>query len=340
MYTVSIPDMQAMITHVGFDMREPLMFWGQPGAGKSEGVGQSAIEHDAFLCDIRLGQYDSIDLRGLPNIVEGSKLTTWNLPATVPFKGNDNFPDDRPILLFLDEINGCTNAVSGVAYQIINDRRAGEHELKDNVVIVAAGNREGDRGVTNRMPTPLANRFTHAEVLPDVESWCDWAIRVGLPPIGVAFMQFRKPLLSTFDPSKPDKAFATPRTWSKALRYFASPMPENIKQAAMAGAVGDGPAAEFWGFVDVWQKMTPIADIIKNPTTVPLPEEAAMNYAVTVAVSGAMDSKTVGPLHKYIMRLSPEFGVLAWQLAMKRDESLCATNEFLDIAKQYRAIFR
>jgi hypothetical protein len=188
------------------------------------------------LCDIRLSQYDSVDLRGIP--VPHAGMTVWHAPITLPFKGNAAFSeDDVPIFLFLDEINSAAPSVAAVAYQLINDRSVGEHRLMDNVRVVAAGNREQDRGVTNRMPTPLANRFTHVEVDVDVNAWCWWAQEEGLPAEGIAFMQFRKNLLSTFDPAKPDKAFATPRSWEKALLYYADKsMPEHIKQAAMSGA--------------------------------------------------------------------------------------------------------
>jgi hypothetical protein len=153
-------------------------------------------------------------------------------------------------------------------------------------------------------------------------------------------MQFRKQLLSTFDPGKPDKAFATPRSWQKALTYYADAgMPDHIKQASMAGAVGEGPAAEFWGFVDVWAKMPKMSDIEANPGTIKLPEEAAMRYAVAVAVSGTMNLKNTAPFNTYLKRLDPEFGVLAWQLALKRDATMCASKEFITFSKDFRAIF-
>ena len=231
-------------------------------------------------------------------------------------------------------------SVAAVAYQLINDRAVGEHQLMDNVVVVAAGNREQDRGVTNRMPTPLANRFTHFEIDVDVDAWCYWAQGAGLPAEGIAFMQFRKPLLCTFDPGKPDKAFATPRSWKKALTYYAdAKMPDHIKQAAMAGAIGEGPAAEFWGFVDVWGKMPSMKDIEAKPDKVPVPDEAAMRYAVAVAVSGTMTPKNVPPFHTYLQRMDPEFAVLAWQLALRRDATVSGTKEFIDFSKKYRSIF-
>jgi hypothetical protein len=37
--------------------------------------------------------------------------------------------------------------------------------------------------------------------------------------------------------------------------------------------------------------------------------------------------------------MDPEFGVLAWQLALKRDATVCGTKEFIDFSKKYRSIF-
>jgi hypothetical protein len=68
------------------------------------------------------------------------------------------------IILFLDEMNSAAPSVQSAAYQLVLNRKVGTYSLPDNVVIVAAGNREGDKGVTYRMPAPLANRFIHVEM--------------------------------------------------------------------------------------------------------------------------------------------------------------------------------
>lgn len=341
MQVININEAKSFIKHIAVDMREPIMLWGQPGVGKSECVAQVCNDYKGTLVDIRLSQYDSVDLRGIP-VPHENGLTVWQAPSTLPFKNNDAFDStpDKPIFLFLDEVNSAAPAVAAVAYQLINDRAVGEHQLMDNVVVIAAGNRESDRGVTNRMPTPLANRFTHVEVGVDVNSFCEYAQSVGLPAIGVAFLQFRKPLLSTFDPTKPDKAFATPRSWVKALRYYASGMPAAIKQTAIVGAIGEGPAAEFMGFADVWQSMIPIKAIIADPAGVALPEDLSMTYAVAISVSGAMTVDNTPQLHAFLQRLSPEYAVMAWQLAVKRDEALFTTDQFMSFSTQYRAVFQ
>lgn len=343
MHTITIPEAHKVITSVALTLREPLMIWGQPGVGKSALIAQIAEEKDAHLIDIRLSQYDSVDLRGIPSPDTKTRVTHWNMPSTLPFKGNPAFAEiTKPIILFLDEVNSAAPAVSAVAYQLINDRRVGEHELMENVVVIAAGNREGDKGVTNRMPLPLANRFTHIEIGVDVDAFCDWLTNNNLGGVGVAFLQFRKNLVTTFDATKPEKSFATPRTWAKAFRYYNTPdMPETVKQTAMAGAVGDGPAHEFWGFVDIWHKVkNVIPDILKDPSGYEFTFDAGTTYAVTVALSGELKPSNSKAIHTFLLRLSPEFAVLAWKLAVQRDASLFATPEFLDFSKKFKAVFK
>lgn len=345
MYTVSIETMKDMIKHVSLRLNEPLMIWGKMGAGKSEGAHQAATEENALICDIRLSQYDSVDMRGLPDraAIEGTTkaMTVWDLPSTIPFVGNPLFPTDQTIMLFLDEINSASPAVAAVAYQLINDRRVGEHVLLPNVRIVAAGNRDIDKGVTNKQPAPLSNRFTHVEADCDVTEVCLHLQSKGVPAVGVAFLQFRKPLLHTFDPTKPDKAFASPRTWEKAFKYLAdSQMPLAVRDASIAGAVGSGNAAEFMAFTEVWQNLTPIKQIIADPKGVEIPTEASLRYAMAVNVSGNMKLENIEALHTYIDRFDPEFVMLAWKLATSRDAQLYTSPAFLTMSKKYGAVYR
>lgn len=339
MLKLTIAKTQKLVQSVAIDLKEPMMIWGQPGGGKSEAIQQLAEDNNAELVDIRLSQYDSVDLRGIP--VPQNGLTVWNAPATLPFVGSSAFPDDRMIILFLDEINSAAPSVSAVAYQLINDRAVGEHKLKPNVRVIAAGNREGDRGVTNRMPTPLANRFTHVEVEVEAESWIDWAMDNGVHPMFAAFFNFRPQLITTFDPAKPDKAFATPRTWYKANKYYTSSMPDDLKRAGIIGAVGNGPGEEFMGFTKIWADMPDLKKIIKNPEKAALPEGVGMCYAVAVGLSGMMTLENAEDVHTYLDRMQPEYVVCAWSLACKRDKTLVTSDTFVfKYAKNYIDLFK
>lgn len=341
MHAITIPQMKQVIQHIVLEENEPAMFVGQFGNGKTVGCDQAVKLLGGVLCDIRLGQYDTVDLKGYPDTVNG--FMVWRPASTLPFVGNDNFPDDKIIYLVFDEITSATPSVFAIAYQLINERRVGEHVLKPNVRIIAMGNRESDKGVVNRMPMPLSNRMTWFEVVVDVPAWCLHAQAMGWPPVFIAFHQFRKgvPMLCTYDPKKAEKVVATPRTWEKAIKYFLSTMPHDIKLAAMAGAIGQGPSDEFWGFVNIWHKLIPIEKIIKDPmgTAIPEPKEAGMRYALAISISGSMTVDNAKPLYAYLQRMDPEFTILAWQMGLARDPDLYTTDEFLDFAKKFKVVF-
>ncbi len=343
MQVINIPTMKAMIHHIGVVEREPLCFHGPSGVGKSEGIEQSALEHDGILVDIRLSQYESVDLRGIPDIQSGS--TVWNAPATIPFKGNRRFEmadPSKPIFLFLDEIDAAEPSTAAVAYQLVNDRRVGEHELLDNTIIVAARNRAQDKGVSNRVPAPLNNRFTHAELVADVKPWSAWAATAGISDVVIGFLNFRDSLFHTFDPAKPTPAFATPRSWVKAARYFASTtMPADVKGPAISGAVGEGPAVELQAFADIMSSLVPIEQIIADPKGVQVGSEMDIQWALATHVAGHMTKDTATPLQTFLDRLAPEMVVMAWTLAINKDADLTDTDAFLNgYAPRYHGLFR
>jgi len=345
MQTVNIPGMKAMIEHVVLRLGDPMMFWGGFGIGKTQAADQAATAAGAVLCDIRVAQYEAVDFRGVPDVQD--KRTVWNLPATMPFVGNDAFPDDRLILLSFDEINAAQDdGVLAVCYQIMNEGRCGEHLLKPNVRIIAMGNRETDRGVTRRMPLPLCNRMTHAEVVVDPDALVFHLQQKGVPRLCLAFLLFRKTLINTFDPALPQKVVATPRTWEKAFRYWVDPlMPESVRAAAITGAVGDGPAGEFLAFTQLAGRIIPIKRITDNPRTAPLPDDDGMCWATVMNISGDMTRSNVGPLAVYLDRIAaerrfgPEYKVAAWKTAVKRDETLDRTQEYVDFSQMQQQMY-
>lgn len=347
MMPISAPELEDIVRGVVVGMNEPAFIWGKPGIGKSQIIQSvfrsdfDATKENGNFVDVRLSQYDSVDLRGVPVPDMEQGLTMWQMPSTLPFKGNPKFdPSADIIALFLDEMNSGQQSTTAAVMQLLNERRIGEHELMDNVRLLAAGNRETDRGVAIRMATPTANRLTHYELIEDVDSTCIHFQSIGLPAVGIAFLQFRKPLLSTFDPAKPDKAFATPRSWEKALRYYANPnLSEKIKLASISGSVGRGPAHEFFGFVDIWHKVIPISKIIADPERTPVPDREDMRYATAVNISGSMSMKNVSQLHKYLKRMEPTYLILAWHMAIKRDRALFSAKEFISLASDYKAVF-
>src|SRR5262249_20893877 len=144
----------------------------------------------------------------------------WSVPAQLP-EVERHGPRG---ILFLDEITSAPPTVSVAAYQLILDRRLGDYRMPEGWAIIAAGNRQGDRGVTYQMPAPLANRFAHYELEPDLDDWIAWAHERGVDQRLIAFLRFRPDLLFDFDPARYTVAFPSPRSWefaNRALNKFA-----------------------------------------------------------------------------------------------------------------------
>jgi MoxR-like ATPase len=258
----------------------PVMLWGPPGVGKSEMVAQVGKRHNVPVIDIRLSQMEPSDLRGIPFRVEAR--VEWAVPAMLP----DVQRHGPEGILFLDEITSAPPSVSAAAYQLILDRRLGEYQVPDGWAIFAAGNRQGDRGVTYTMPAPLANRFSHFEVESHLDDWVSWAYANGIDERLIGFLRFRPELLFNFDPSHNPVAFPSPRSWEfahRALQKFGenSALMVNTLQACVGPAAG----IELAAFVNNLDKL-PDLDAILRGDEVPTPDEIDLQYAVASALVG------------------------------------------------------
>jgi hypothetical protein len=153
------------------------------------------------------------------------------------------------VVLFLDELNSAPPSVQAAAYQLVLNRRIGQYILPDNVRIVAAGNRETDRGVTYRMPAPLANRFRHINMDINFDDWQQWAVNNNVHPDVVGYLTYSKGDLFDFDAKSSSQSFATPRSWtfvSEMLDAEGFETADNFEQKAeIAGAIGEGMAIKF-----------------------------------------------------------------------------------------------
>ena len=258
----------------------PVMLWGPPGVGKSQMIAQVAGKHGAPIIDIRLSQMEPSDLRGIPFRVE--QRVEWAVPALLP----DAERHGPRGVLFLDEITSAPPAVSAAAYQLILDRRLGEYAVPEGWAIFAAGNRQGDRGVTYAMPTPLANRFSHFEVDAHLDDWAAWAYAHGIDERVIGFLRFRPELLFDFDPAHNPVAFPSPRSWEFAHRALAKfgDRPE-LLVGALQSCVGPAAGIELAAFVDNLEQL-PDLDAILRGEEVPVPKEIDLQYAVASSLVG------------------------------------------------------
>ena len=290
------------------EQKVPTFLWGAPGIGKSSIVKSIAASKGLEFIDLRLALMDPTDLKGIPFYDKESHTALWAPPAFLPKSGEG--------ILFLDELNSAPPSVQASAYQLILDRRVGEYELPSGWAIVAAGNREGDRGVTYRMPAPLANRFVHFEMQVSVDDWKDWAYKTELDARIIAYISYKNEHLFTFDPKSDTKSFATPRSWEYVGSILKSSMKESLLLDSISGAVGSEAAVGFLGFSKVMLRLPNIQNILQNQE-VEQSEDVDVLYALSIGLVSAYlkDAKEehLENLLAYTLEMKSEFAVMIVQ---------------------------
>ncbi len=264
-----------------FKRQRPVFLWGPPGIGKSELVAGIAEDLGGLMIDIRLSQMEPTDLRGIPFYNKDNGKMDWAPPIELP---DAELASQYPIVvLFMDEMNSAPPATQAAAYQLILNRRVGKYVLPDNVVMVAAGNRDSDKGVTYRMPSPLANRFVHLEMRVDFDSWQTWAVNNRIHKDVVGYLSFAKGDLFDFDPRSAGRSFATPRSWT-----FVSELLDEDNDAGLtdlvAGAVGEGMAVKFMAHRKVSGQMPDPIEVLNGKVTDLKVKEVSAMYSLTISL--------------------------------------------------------
>jgi hypothetical protein len=301
---------------------------GAPGVGKSDGVRciarklEEVTGKQVFVHDVRLLNMNPVDLRGIPSKDtmeatvfddKGKEVTTevavarWLRPAIFQMNPSPNVIN----ILFLDEITAAPQSVQASAYQLVLDRKVGEHKLPDNCFVFCAGNRVTDKSVAYRMPKALANRLCHIEIYADVDDWKKWAINSGIDSRIVGYINWKNNALFKFDPTTDDLAYATPRSWAMVNNFLTKIPDLNLCFNLIAGCIGIGNATEFKSYTDVYKDLPNIDDIFTGKN-VDAPKSPDVNYALSSAivsrvVRDGVTKKQFGSLFNWMMNWSVEF---------------------------------
>jgi len=297
------------------------ILWGLPGIGKSAGVKEFARKIDAILVDIRLSMYQSVDLRGLPDLDADLPVTVWKMAATLPFKGNPMFAEaeknNTPIVLFLDEILHAVGPVQAASFQLLHpeDRGVGEFELIDSVIVVAASNMRTHRSGAGEMYSAQANRLMHYEVMSSQRGFLVHAEQREMSPYVIAFLNFRPEYTNMSEKAikANAKAFPTERVWegvSDVLRVAKNP---TVRRRGLASLLGTGVAAEFEAFIEMCEDLPKPSQIIADPEGTPVPDITRRDVLCATANMCArkIDNTTAEAFVTYLRRMPMEYQVMA-----------------------------
>ena len=252
--------------------------------------------------------------------------TRWAPPSFLPPSHSD-----EQFLINLEELPSAVPMVQAALYQLVLDRRVGEYALPEGAALIACGNRETDRGVVHRMPTPLASRFVHLEVRVDAKDWCAWGAANDIAPEVLFFIELEPTLLHHFDPQSKEKAFPCPRTWEFASHIVKrrNGLDAGVERALFRGTVGEAAAVEFAAFLKVWRELPHPRAIVNDPQNADIPSNASALMALCGALYKLATDVNFDAIVTYATRLRREVGESLVGACVRRTPSLQRSPAFI-----------
>jgi len=195
----------SVVKHIT-DARYPVMIRGKHGMGKSETVYQFAASVGLPVVERRASQMTEGDLVGLP-VIEGNR-TSWNPP--------DWYKEacEKPVVLFLDEIDRATTEVRQGIFQLTDSRTINGHRLHPDTLIFAAvnGGTHGAQYAVNDMDPAELDRWTVFDLEPSEEDFLSYA-NGKIHPMVWDFLNQNKSHLEHKGEFEPNKIYPSRRSW-------------------------------------------------------------------------------------------------------------------------------
>lgn len=252
----------------------PVFIWGAPGIGKSALVEKFANEVGLPCVSLLGSQLAPEDIIGIPQIK--GETSEFLPPKMIARK--------EPYVLFLDELNACSQEVQKAFYSLIHEKRIGEYHLPSGSIVIGAGNRSQDSAIVKTMSSALINRMFHVQLKADPAQWISWAYEENIHPWIIDYITQRPDHLFS-EPPKTEEPYSTPRSWhmlSDALKEYGAGekvISEEMLKMITYGCISASHAGMFLAYTKQLGNKNLLNNIIKGEAKWPAkPEDRDVLY--------------------------------------------------------------
>ena len=303
-------------------VRKPVLLRGRHGIGKSTVVYQYAAQQNMEVVERRASQMTEGDLVGLPSIEANS--TRFNPPDW--FKA----ACDRPVVLFLDEVDRATLEVRQGIFELTDSRKLNGHKLHDDTLIFAAvnGGEHGAQYQVGEMDPAELDRWTVFDIEPSVEDWLAWANDSGISQEVFNFINQNRSHLEHTDDFEPNKVYPSRRSWERldqclaqaGLLEDASPALFNLTSAF----VGFEAAVAFNDFIQNYDRQVSTDDILIKGDFSKLADFGINDHTAIIdkfeaeeTFKNELDQELIDNLARYFIMLPSEVAMKLWTVMGK-----------------------
>ena len=303
-------------------VRKPVLLRGRHGIGKSTVVYQFADKNNLEVVERRASQMTEGDLVGLPTIED--KSTTFNPPDW--FKA----ACDRPVVLFLDEVDRATLEVRQGIFELTDSRKLNGHNLHPDTLVFAAvnGGEHGSQYQVGEMDPAELDRWTVFDIDPTVEDWLSWASDAGISPEIWNFINQNRTHLEHTDDYEPNKVYPSRRSWERldqcltqaGLLEEASPALYTLTSAF----VGFEAAVAFNDYVQNYDRQVTTEDILVKGDFSKVADFGINDHTAIIDKFEAegtfkeeLDQNLIDNLARYFVMLPSEVAMKLWTVMGK-----------------------
>jgi len=303
-------------------VRKPVLLRGRHGIGKSTVVYQFAENNNMEVVERRASQMTEGDLVGLPIIEDNS--TKFNPPDW--FKA----ACDRPVVLFLDEVDRATLEVRQGIFELTDSRKLNGHTLHSDTLVFAAvnGGEHGSQYQVGEMDPAELDRWTVFDIEPTVEDWLSWASDAGISPEIWNFINQNRAHLEHTDDYEPNKVYPSRRSWERldqcltqaGLLEEASPALYTLTSAF----VGFEAAVAFNDFVQNYDRQVTTEDILVKGDFSKVADFGINDHTAIIdkfeaedTFKDELDQDLIDNLARYFVMLPSEVAMKLWTVMGK-----------------------
>lgn len=269
---------------------------GAPGIGKTAIPQQVAKSLKLPVITFNLTSCESVDIRGLPQVVNGK--TSWACPM----------PQEGRGVLILDELASAAPDVQVAAHHLIRSEEGSDVRVGEGWHIVVTGNRAKDKTYYRALGAPLRNRMVLVDVETSVPSVVNYLMDNGGNPLIGGFLRWRPEMLIAKE-IPAEGPFPSPRAYEAVSEVLAMNVSGSVESELIQGSIGQGAATEFCAYLRTARELPQIEEIEANPTKVTVPSSPSLLYALTTSLAH-YTRQTGKSMMEFMKRAPAEFTLL------------------------------
>ena len=292
-----------------------IMLTGKHGIGKSQILEKFFTARGERVVILFLGQMsDPGDLIGLPRLDEATGKTLFMPPYWFP-------TDDKPVVLFLDELNRARPEVLQTIMDLTLNHTLAGRKLPEGSRVISAVN-DGEEYQLTDLDPALVSRFNIYEFKPTAQEWLLWAAKARLDSRVIDFISENPEMLDGAAFTREDQGLEKSpdrRGWERVSKVLQTNEVTPLLKTVIAGIVGMPAASKFFAVIN--QKHLPSAkeillgDFAKQKAALKkciTPELAAVNESICRFIeTKGFDDKETANVEKVAKNLAAYFEFLS-----------------------------